>query len=419
MKKQILLTSIISATLSLLVAASFNYVFSWQEPDGAMPSNYTNPIVTNEEPQTKKGDLTVSSIYDYQDTSFYIDPSNTTMLQGLSYGGSGDVNQDGDLSFSDIFLITDYLSGEVDLTLDQKIIADINGDGDIDILDAQGVNMFLVDYSTEEVRNMLSTIKDRAIDINQEGVVTFSGDVQGLGKIESLYNINDEDDGTILVNKAYVDEKFAELSFMDLSKRFVGENPKCPAGSYSKQRNYDNRVCSQTYNLPNSAYGLEDYCGRTQTTCSCTTIGGWSPTICSRCVYCCGSTYSNHVYWNTQSGNINYKCIPDSWSENECVSIPEESLFEGKSLADCESIGGETVFVEEGVYICRIQDSVCPSGWSQYQNWSTTNPGTGACPSYSNSITTLYVTSAHLWSNVPVETSGGGAVASVTEIGCY
>jgi hypothetical protein len=47
----------------------------------------------------------------------------------------------------------------------------------------------------------------------------------------------------------------------------------------------------------------------------------------------------------------------------------------------CTSAGGEVVTVEGSVKICRFNQSSCPSGWSQYKNWSTTASKTcdGSC----------------------------------------
>lgn len=230
--------------------------------------------------------------------------------------------------------------------------------------------------------------------------------------------ITNSDSRNVLVAKDYVD---GLLAGMYPTKRLVGENPTCPERYYSQQRNYDSRICKDSYGLTNPAYGVADYCGRKVVTETCTTAGGWNPSICTHPVYCCGSTYSNHTYWHTVTGTRGLTCITNTWSENECVLTESEDDYiilrqgvEKKISDDCVAVGGEMVMAGSDGFICRFKGATCPANWIQYKNWSTTNTGYGAC-----SVSTGYhVTGAHLWANIVRETAGD-AIAVIVEIGCY
>ena len=51
----------------------------------------------------------------------------------------GDVNQNGVLDYNDAIMIEKYTTGNIDLTSDQKILAEFNRDGRIDVLDASAI----------------------------------------------------------------------------------------------------------------------------------------------------------------------------------------------------------------------------------------------------------------------------------------
>jgi len=120
---------------------------------------------------------------------------------------------------------------------------------------------------------------------------------------------------------------------------------------------------------------------------------------------------------------------------------------------DCINAGGEVVDSDTAYKQCRFNASACPSGWTQYKNWSTTiNPsscggcycqGGGCCITgtyWASILRSGSCPSSHSWSNNPVEyavygtygtpVQGIGKVSSpdcctctitspITQIGCY
>ncbi len=112
------------------------------------------------------------------------------------------------------------------------------------------------------------------------------------------------------------------------------------------------------------------------------------------------------------------------------------------SANDCISAGG-VIVQSDGVYFCKFSSSSCPSGWTQYQNWSTTTSARG-CGGGDEGCGTNCVcgysccdTGEHPWSNVATESCwhpghrfygwrsggwrcpGGTTYAIVNAIGCY
>jgi hypothetical protein len=108
----------------------------------------------------------------------------------------------------------------------------------------------------------------------------------------------------------------------------------------------------------------------------------------------------------------------------------------GRARTECLGLGGSVYATPDGP-LCRFTGATCPSGWSQYQQWSatsgvdnTTTPGCWHNPS----TQTAYVgcaTGSHAFSNTAAESCyyfwppGGGCVgagpnvATVVEIGCW
>lgn len=85
--------------------------------------------------------------------------------------------------------------------------------------------------------------------------------------------------------------------------------------------------------------------------------------------------------------------------------------------AQCASLGGTVVDDGVGNLMCKYAAVSCPSGWTQYGNWSTTvaglSPyinegctfsGTNSQFSYCTQATASCVTSFHPWNNVSPET---------------
>ena len=78
MNKQKIL--IFSLSAMLFFSLSF-IVYSFTEPT-TMPSSYNSPLNTSSTAQTKIGAITVPMVYDYNNTSYYIDPSGNSVVVG-------------------------------------------------------------------------------------------------------------------------------------------------------------------------------------------------------------------------------------------------------------------------------------------------------------------------------------------------
>lgn len=108
--------------------------------------------------------------------------------------------------------------------------------------------------------------------------------------------------------------------------------------------------------------------------------------------------------------------------------------------ANCEAAGGTLIDIGLANPTCRFAAATCPSGWTQYENWSTTGPttcGSGGCYQPYNICGYPCTTGGHAWSNNSstysctygdlVETWDGGCcsvaqrtcVAIRTQIGCF
>ncbi|MDD2227352.1 MAG: hypothetical protein PHH71_02075 [Clostridia bacterium] len=93
MRKQKIL--IFSLSILAFFLVSF-VVYSWSEPTGTMPTSYTAPLNTSSTAQTKAGDLTAATFYDYNDSSYYIDPSGNSNISGKIITGTSTTSADGD-----------------------------------------------------------------------------------------------------------------------------------------------------------------------------------------------------------------------------------------------------------------------------------------------------------------------------------
>lgn len=95
MHKQISL-KIVALTFGILTAvflAAF-YVVAWQEPSQAPPGgNVATPINVGTAPQAKAGRISATEFYDYNDPSYYLNPSGNSVFGGdLTVGGSGNIS---------------------------------------------------------------------------------------------------------------------------------------------------------------------------------------------------------------------------------------------------------------------------------------------------------------------------------------
>ena len=81
-----------------------------------------------------------------------IDDINNTIsgLGVIGEGGSGDVNGDGEIDIVDAFLIYKYLEGTTTFTSEQKLIADVDGDGVITMSDALIATRIGYGYTKDE-----------------------------------------------------------------------------------------------------------------------------------------------------------------------------------------------------------------------------------------------------------------------------
>lgn len=69
--------------LALCFLAAF-YVVAWQEPTQAPPGgNVAAPINVGTQPQAKAGRISATEFYDYNDPSYYLNPSGQSVLQTL------------------------------------------------------------------------------------------------------------------------------------------------------------------------------------------------------------------------------------------------------------------------------------------------------------------------------------------------
>jgi hypothetical protein len=108
------------------------------------------------------------------------------------------------------------------------------------------------------------------------------------------------------------------------------------------------------------------------------------------------------------------------------------------TIGNCATAGGTVIANPSGtgLPICQFSNSSgisCPSGWTQYSNWSTTIATSGGVyigtTSAGNSdVCYCSITTVHNWSNTAREychcnsgynPSGGNLYATYTQIGCY
>jgi len=115
----------------------------------------------------------------------------------------------------------------------------------------------------------------------------------------------------------------------------------------------------------------------------------------------------------------------------------------GHTYSDCTVAGGTIVDSDVSLKQCQFNSATCPSGWTQYKNYSKTIPTVCSWAAYFGSWTNTScnrfgVTSSHDWSNTVREyilcgyayeppcyyqvwgsCCGGNEYATITQIGCY
>lgn len=78
------------ATILVVSLAAVNFIFAWSEPVATPPNdNAPAPINISAVPQSKSGDLSVAALYDFNDNSYYINPSATATPAGIFAGNIG------------------------------------------------------------------------------------------------------------------------------------------------------------------------------------------------------------------------------------------------------------------------------------------------------------------------------------------
>lgn len=434
-KQKILIFSL--SAMFFLTASLVAYSFT--EPT-TMPSGYTVPLNTSSTAQTKTGALTVPIIYDQNDTNYYVDPSGLTKLSKHYFqGGSGDVTGNGVVDIYDVLKILHYLNGNVhlgeDFTPEMRAEADVNGDGNIDTLDARLIlHMTAGNYATlEEAQFVGKQVSDRAFDIDDDGYVRIkylgggSGDVNGDGEMN-------------LIDALFIEQYvYGEIDFTDEQRQEADVNG-------------DNKVDTLDAKM----------IGRLSAGYSLPEVRSYARAIKDRAIDVDGK---GNVRFSGNIGDVLAKNVQVEGdvclSNGRCLSeLLNRLVFGNHSETDCKSAGG-TVVYESGssMGFCKLSASSCPSGWTQYKNWSATvaaNPcsctctGSGCCSgTYTatrtygcyNSTQFYHVPggypvtcTSHTWSNTPVESVYAGAIggycachdcctcyinATVTDIGCY
>tara|TARA_B100000745_G_C20078269_1_gene368304 strand:+ start:221 stop:889 length:669 start_codon:yes stop_codon:yes gene_type:complete len=118
-------------------------------------------------------------------------------------------------------------------------------------------------------------------------------------------------------------------------------------------------------------------------------------------------------------------------------STPGNLFANQHTETQCTSLGGEVVAVG-GETICRFPQNSCPSGWTNFSDWSTTENRSCTGTGYWGCSVGTVNTGSHPWSNIAPESvtyrTNGIKVdgenqcqsyttltcsATVTQIGCY
>jgi len=209
MKKEIIISSIVSVFFSVLIMGTCAYVFSWSEPEGTMPGDYDlTPINTTDSFQYKKGEIGAvlfrDVLADGTDTGYYLNPNANSKLGGnLEVGGSfyygggdGDVNDDGNTDSNDSMFIEQYLLGLREMTKEQYATADIDGDGKITSIDSQlMMHVGVGNYTIEEAHFVGKQISNKAIGLDYDGNVKIQNSLSGKDDVLSvagkIYSDND------------------------------------------------------------------------------------------------------------------------------------------------------------------------------------------------------------------------------------
>lgn len=139
-------------------------------------------------------------------------------------------------------------------------------------------------------------------------------------------------------------------------------------------------------------------------------------------------------------GDNGWQCMSIACNSNRvyvrCAGSPDYIYNKNHVVSDCTSAGGTTINDGTNIF-CKFASSSCPSGWTQYANYSTTTANTcvGQNTSSKCSGATSCTTGSHGFNNTIAETcsynstqysfwTGCGTSAltckaTVAEVGCY
>ncbi len=179
--------------------------------------------------------------------------------------------------------------------------------------------------------------------------------------------------------------------------------------------------------IPSGSYWVSSGCGATAQE-SCTRAGGYTKAGGLNYVPP-GQTLIVRGRVGNNGGGSYIKCKVSVIYAGGSTPTPQQA---------CVGAAGSWLDIGGGTFVCKFTAPSCPSGWSQYQNWSTTSPSTCnglLCLQSKGGQGTSCTTGSHIFSNSPTETctyiqdafAGYGycanpltrtCYASISEIGC-
>jgi len=149
----------------------------------------------------------------------------------------------------------------------------------------------------------------------------------------------------------------------------------------------------------------------------------------------CTTSIVGALRWNGIGLEV---CNGEAWGAL-VADTPATFLISGKNAQLCVDLGATVVDMADGK-VCKFAAASCPSGWSQYQSYSTTNSNycvSSTCPGVYYYNGTLYwycTTGSHPWGSTAQEycpyfndtnpndeqwcNGASTCYATITEIGC-
>jgi hypothetical protein len=301
-------------SLSAMLFFSLSFIaYSWNEPTTNMPSGYTAPLNTSSTAQTKIGAITVPMVYDYNNTSYYIDPSGNSLFAGkIGIGTTAPVYN-----------------------------LDVNG------------TIRARDFSAAGGKNLIIGDDTYLTDIDQANML-------------GIYGMQNTDR--------------AGVKFGSSGNYVFGINNRIGVGTTNPQAPLD--------------------------------VNG--NIITSR------PSDTNHA---ATKGYVD-----EQIAAVRAIISGAQPLVNGVHTQDeCKNAGGEVVDSDVTFKLCRFNGSSCPSGWTSYKSFTTTQSMTGG-----DGDCTICTTGYHNWGNSGTETCTyqtgcpwvtcsctGTLYAKIIQIGCY